>query len=84
IRDGRLHLDWSALGAERDTVAIPSAQLDDADYLFNSRVLVGLVTRDLLLVSDPWSGRLDRYAALQTQADYQTVAVFAEPLETTR
>jgi hypothetical protein len=81
ISDGGLDLDRSALGAQSDSVAIRSGQLDDPDYLFSSRALVGLVTRDLVLVPDRWSGRLDRYAELQGQADFETVAVFAEPLE---
>jgi hypothetical protein len=80
ISDGGLDLDRSASEAQSGSVAIPSGQLDDPDYLFSSRALVGLVARDLVLVPDRWSGRLDRYAELQGQADFETVAVFAEPL----
>jgi hypothetical protein len=56
------------------------AQLRDADYLFASRALVGLVSDDRLRVPDRWAGVLARYADLQYQADRLTVAVFVEPL----
>jgi hypothetical protein len=60
---------------------LSDAQLRDADYLFNSRALVGLVASDLLEVPARWSAALRRYADLQYQSDRLTVAVFAEPLE---
>ena len=56
------------------------AQLRDADYLFGTRALVGLVRDDRLRVPDRWAEVLARYADLQYQADRLTVAVFVEPL----
>jgi hypothetical protein len=55
-------------------------QLRDADYLFTSRALAGLVGDDRLRVPDRWAEVLARYANLQYQADLLTVAVFVEPL----
>ncbi len=73
INDGAL-----ALTGPHD---LSDAQIRDADYLFSSRALVGLVASDLLEVPARWSVPLRRYADLQHQSDRLTVAVFAEPLE---
>jgi hypothetical protein len=65
----------------RDGSAGPTDnQLRDADYLFASRALAGLVGDDRLRVPDRWAEVLARYADLQYQADLLTVAVFVEPL----
>jgi hypothetical protein len=55
-------------------------QLRDADYLFASRTLAGLVGAERLRVPDRWAEVLARYADLQYQADRLTVAVFVQPL----
>jgi len=55
-------------------------ELRDADYLFASRTLTGLVGADRLRVPDRWAEVLARYGDLQYQADRLTVAVFVEPL----
>jgi hypothetical protein len=60
---------------------LSGAQLRDADYLFQSGALAGLLARDLVEVPARWSASLRRYAELQHQSDRLTVAVFAEPLE---
>jgi hypothetical protein len=62
---------------------LSDAQLRDADYLFKSGALVGLLARDLVEVPARWSEALRRYADLEHQSDRLTVAVFAEPLEGT-
>jgi hypothetical protein len=60
---------------------LSDAQLRDADYLFKSGALVGLLARDLVEVPARWSEALRRFADLEHQSDRLTVAVFAEPLE---
>jgi hypothetical protein len=55
-------------------------QLRDADYMFASRALAGLVADDRLRVPDRWGDLLGRYADLQYQADRLTVGVFVEPI----
>jgi hypothetical protein len=68
--------------------AVTTAELRDPDQLFApetalpryNRKLVYLVEDDRLAVAEPWSTKLERYAALQQQADRLTVAVFVEPL----
>jgi hypothetical protein len=55
-------------------------QLRDADYMFASRALAGLVADDRLRVPDRWGDLLARYADLQYQADRLTVGVFVEPI----
>jgi hypothetical protein len=60
---------------------LSGAQLRDADYLFQSGALAGLLARDVVEVPARWSAALRRYADLQYQSSRLTVAVFAEPLE---
>jgi hypothetical protein len=59
---------------------LTDAHLRDADYLFASRALAGLVAEDRLHVPDRWDEVLARYADLQYQADRLTVAVVVEPI----
>jgi hypothetical protein len=59
---------------------LTDAQLRDADYMFASRALAGLVAEDRLRVPDRWDELLARYADLQYQADRLTVAVVVEPI----
>jgi hypothetical protein len=59
---------------------LTDANLRDADYLFASRTLAGLVADDRLRVPDRWDEVLARYADLQYQADRLTVAVVVEPI----
>jgi hypothetical protein len=59
---------------------LTDAQLRDADYMFASRALAGLVAEDRLRVPDRWDEVLARYADLQYQADRLTVAVVVEPI----
>lgn len=72
--------------------ALTDARLRDPEYLLAEgtaspsfvRALVYLVVDDRLDVPARWDSLLERYADLQFQADRLTVALFAEPLETTR
>ena len=72
-----------------DAVPPSAEQLRDPEYLFSPgsassrylRRLVYLVAEDQLDVPARWEAPLERYAALQQQADRLTVGVFTEPLE---
>jgi hypothetical protein len=64
-----------------DLTAVDPAIAADPARLFATRALTRLVTNDYLVVDKAWKPKFERYVALQTKWDTQTVGAFLTPLE---
>jgi hypothetical protein len=59
---------------------IDPAVAADPDRLFATRALSRFVSNDYLVLEKAWKWKFERYVALQTKWDAQTVGAFLTPL----